>query len=87
MNERRLQTISAMLGCLAAAEGGLIASAVLHGQVNLQLDRPLTLSDFEELLAYCEVQRWAMGHEDTFGRKKWAITDNGVIARRKLNQG
>lgn len=87
MTDRQLQIIGAILDALGALDGGLLAAPLLHAAVQRKTTPPATLSDFEERLLYCEVQRWVTGMDGKFGTRKWAITEAGELARRELNQG
>lgn len=87
MKERKLQIIRGILDALGTLDGGLMAEANLHAAVQAKTTPAATLSDFEERLLYCEAQRWVTGIDGRFGTRKWAITEEGELARRELHQG
>ena len=86
MNAHKRQLVKAILDTLSELDGGLMTEALLHGNVEASTIPPATLSDFEERLAHCQAQKWIVGIDDRFGRRKWAITDAGELARRELSQ-
>lgn len=84
MNAHGQQIVRAILEVLGELEGGLMAEALLHGEVSLRTTPPATLSDFEQRLKYCQAQKWVQGLDGRLGTRKWAITELGESARRDL---
>jgi hypothetical protein len=84
LNAHAKQTIRAILTTLADLEGGLMAESLLHGAVSLITTPPVTLSDFEQRLKYCQAQKWVNGIDGRLGTRKWCITDEGEAARREI---
>jgi hypothetical protein len=84
LNAHAQQTVRAILAVLGELEGGLMAESLLHGEVALRTVPPVTLSDFEQRLKYCESQKWIAGMDGRLGTRKWFITQQGEAARRDL---
>lgn len=66
------------------ASGGLIAESVLHGAVRQVTTPPASLAEFEEALRFCEGQRWVTSQRGKLTALRWAITDEGRVARRDM---
>ena len=53
------------------------AEAVIFHQVNASLGGRVLLSEFDDALALCQMQRWVAGVEDPLRGRMWSITNKG----------
>jgi len=74
--------INTCLEVLENSRGYMVPETTVIGHVNMLLGERRDDQVIRDALAFAKDQGWAKSEVDTYGRKKWWITDAGRIQRK-----